>query len=104
MIQERSCPRCATKRTLRHGSRVSVCMNCRLQFDIDEARWEVPPRIEPSSLFNAAELKRRLYAVTSLDEVEGIFADYLASGAHLAPGGDGSETAEAADATESAAA
>jgi nifR3 family TIM-barrel protein len=36
-------------------------------------------------LFNAAELKRRLFAVESLDEIEGIFADYLASGAHLAP-------------------
>ena len=36
-------------------------------------------------LFNAAELKRRVYAVESLDEIEGIFADYLASGAHLAP-------------------
>jgi tRNA-dihydrouridine synthase B len=34
-------------------------------------------------LFNAADLKRRLFAVESLDEVEGIFADYLASGAHL---------------------
>ena len=36
-------------------------------------------------LFNAAELKRRVYAVESLDEIEGIFADYLASGVHLAP-------------------
>jgi nifR3 family TIM-barrel protein len=33
-------------------------------------------------LFNAAELKRRVYAVESLDEIEGIFADYLAAGAH----------------------
>ena len=36
-------------------------------------------------LFNAAELKRRVYAVESLDEIEGIFADYLASGVQLAP-------------------
>ena len=34
-------------------------------------------------LFNAAELKRRVYAVESLDEIEGIFDEYLASGAHL---------------------
>ena len=27
----------------------------------------------------SAELRKRLHAVTSLDEVEGIFADYLAS-------------------------
>ncbi|HET7456084.1 MAG TPA: tRNA dihydrouridine synthase DusB [Gemmatimonadaceae bacterium] len=51
-------------------------------------------------LFNAADLKRRLYAVTSLDEVAGIFADYLASGDYL-----GAESADdAADAAESAAA
>ena len=35
-------------------------------------------------LFNAAELKRRVYAVESLDEIAGIFAEYLASGAHVA--------------------
>jgi len=33
-------------------------------------------------LFNAAELKRKVFAVESLDEIEPIFADYLASGAH----------------------
>jgi tRNA-dihydrouridine synthase B len=31
-------------------------------------------------LFNAAALKQRLFAVTHLDEIEGIFADYLAQG------------------------
>jgi tRNA-dihydrouridine synthase B len=33
-------------------------------------------------LYNAAELKRKVFAVESLDEIEPIFADYLASGAH----------------------
>jgi tRNA-dihydrouridine synthase B len=33
-------------------------------------------------MFNAAELKRRVFAVESLDEIEPIFAEYLASGAH----------------------
>jgi tRNA-dihydrouridine synthase len=51
-------------------------------------------------LFNAADLKRRLYAVTALDQVEGIFADYLASGDHLraepAPSADPEETADSA--------
>jgi tRNA-dihydrouridine synthase B len=36
-------------------------------------------------LYNAAELKRRVFAVESLDEIEPIFADYLASGAHERP-------------------
>lgn len=36
-------------------------------------------------MYNAAELKRRLFAVTSFDEIEGIFADYLAAGWHEAP-------------------
>src|SRR5215208_1805458 len=36
-------------------------------------------------LYNAAELKRRLFAVESFDEIEGIFADYLAAGWHHAP-------------------
>jgi tRNA-dihydrouridine synthase len=31
-------------------------------------------------LFNAASLKQRLYAVTNLDEIAPIFADYLAQG------------------------
>ena len=31
-------------------------------------------------LFNAAALKQRLFAVTHLDEIEGIFADYVAQG------------------------
>ena len=31
-------------------------------------------------LFNAAALKQRVYAVTNLDEIEPIFADYLAQG------------------------
>ena len=33
-------------------------------------------------LYNAAELKRKVFAVESLDEIEPIFAEYLASGAH----------------------
>jgi tRNA-dihydrouridine synthase len=45
-------------------------------------------------LFNAAELKRRVYAVESLDEIEGIFDDYLASGAHLVPRGAAAEDPE----------
>jgi tRNA-dihydrouridine synthase B len=36
-------------------------------------------------LYNAAELKRRVFAVESLDEIEPIFADYLASGSHERP-------------------
>jgi tRNA-dihydrouridine synthase B len=36
-------------------------------------------------LYNAAELKRRVFAVESLDEIEPIFADYLASGTHERP-------------------
>ena len=43
-------------------------------------------------LYNAAELKRRLFAVESFDEIEGIFADYLAAGWH--------HRAEAAQAAE----
>jgi tRNA-dihydrouridine synthase B len=41
-------------------------------------------------LFNAAALKQRLFAVTHLDEIEGIFADYLAQGHGERPpaGGD----------------
>ncbi|HWJ21913.1 MAG TPA: tRNA dihydrouridine synthase DusB [Gemmatimonadaceae bacterium] len=51
-------------------------------------------------LFNAAELKRRLYAVTSLGEVEGIFADYLASGDHLRSNAASSDEGVAGDAGE----
>jgi nifR3 family TIM-barrel protein len=51
-------------------------------------------------LFNAAELKRRLYAVTSLGEVEGIFADYLASGDHLRTNAASSDEGVAGDAGE----
>jgi tRNA-dihydrouridine synthase len=45
-------------------------------------------------LFNAAELKRRVYAVESLDEIGGIFEDYLASGAHIEPRGAAEEDPE----------
>ena len=47
---------------------------------------------------NSADLRRRLHAVSSFDEVEGIFADYLARGAHReleeAPGEPALETAD----------
>ncbi|HEY0972395.1 MAG TPA: tRNA dihydrouridine synthase DusB [Gemmatimonadales bacterium] len=49
----------------------------------------------------SADLRRKLHAVNSMDEVEGIFGEYLASGMHLdlapaAEQGDGMETESAA--------
>jgi tRNA-dihydrouridine synthase B len=48
----------------------------------------------------SADLRRRLHAVTSLGEVEGIFGDYLASGQHLEASdvAEGDESAEPAPA------
>jgi len=46
-------------------------------------------------MYNAAELKRRLFAVESFDEIEGIFGDYLAAGWHRAPAPAADEGAEA---------
>jgi tRNA-dihydrouridine synthase B len=44
-------------------------------------------------LHAGADLRRRLYAVTSFSEIEGIFADYLAHRDRFA----GEETADAGD-------
>ena len=51
-------------------------------------------------MYNAAELKRKVFAVEALEEIEPIFAEYLASGAHQRPAEGASaepemETAEA---------
>ena len=43
---------------------------------------------------NSADLRRRLHAVNSFDEVEGIFADYLARGDHQKSRHDSRETAD----------
>ena len=43
---------------------------------------------------NSAELRKKLHAVNSLDEVEGIFDEYLASGSRLSANGDESESRE----------
>ena len=32
-VQERQCPRCSIRRTLRYGGASSFCANCRLQWD-----------------------------------------------------------------------
>jgi hypothetical protein len=36
-------------------------------------------------MYNAAELKRKVFAVEAREEIEPIFAEYLASGAHQRP-------------------
>jgi nifR3 family TIM-barrel protein len=51
-------------------------------------------------MYNAAELKRRLFAVTSFDEIEGIFADYLAAGWHERQPGGADVPDEAAEPAE----
>jgi tRNA-dihydrouridine synthase len=45
-------------------------------------------------LHGGAELRKRLYAVTSFGEVEGIFADYLANAERYAAADAGSATRE----------
>ena len=55
-------------------------------------------------LFNAAHLKQRLFQVKDLDEIEPIFADYLAEGWHERHAADeAGDAADDAGATEAAA-
>jgi len=55
-IQERPCPRCAIRRTVRIA-RASFCFNCRLHWGrVSGAAFE--PRPEPAYVFTAAETLR----------------------------------------------
>ena len=49
-------------------------------------------------LYGGAELRKKLYAVTSFGEVEGVFADYLAHAERYAESGDADRHALEADA------
>lgn len=55
MIEERRCPRCSIRRTVRLGTWGSVCLNCRLPLD---AAARGPIAAPATQVFTAAELVR----------------------------------------------
>jgi hypothetical protein len=55
-IQERTCPRCAIRRTVRIAGS-SFCHNCRLHWH-DAPNAELPPRREAAYAFTAQETAR----------------------------------------------
>ena len=55
-IQERPCPRCAIRRTVRIA-RASFCFNCRLHWDGQWGQRSAAP-VEPRYAFSAAEITR----------------------------------------------
>jgi hypothetical protein len=50
VIQERSCPRCAIRRTVRLGRGLALCFNCRYH-------WDAHP-LPPAEQFDAAARAR----------------------------------------------
>jgi hypothetical protein len=62
LIQERTCPRCGIRRTIRlRGSDASLCMNCHLQWDGSgptSGPAAALPAVDPAYPFSGRELTR----------------------------------------------
>lgn len=56
MIEERRCPHCSIRRTVRLGTWGSVCLNCRRP--LDAARRAEQRTLPANQVFTAAELAR----------------------------------------------
>jgi hypothetical protein len=58
MIEQRPCPRCATRRTARLGTWGAFCFNCRLRLASDDGDVPIRPAEVPPYRFQPAELVR----------------------------------------------